>query len=90
MAITGIILHVESEQLETVRAAMDAESDLTVFGDHEGQYLVIVGELPSGSMEDRMKELEEFPGVLATYTTYVNIEDEHMSAPGENLQTSVR
>lgn len=76
MAITGIILHVVAEELETVRTAMDAEDDLTVFGDHEGQYLVVVGEIPSDKLEDRMKELEGFPGVLATYTTYVNIEDE--------------
>ena len=87
MAITGIILHVVAAELETVRQAVDAEKDLTVYGDHEGQYLVVVGEIPSPQLEDRIKELEEFPGVIATYTTYVNIEDENLHKSETNLQS---
>lgn len=86
MAITGIILHVEAKRLTAVKHAMSREQDLTVYGEHDGQYLVVVGEIPSGRLEDRIKELEEAPGVLAAYTTYVNIEDENLAEPEERLQ----
>ena len=86
MAVTGIILHVEAAKLTAVSHAMSREPDLTVYGDHEGQYVIVVGEIPSGKLEDRIKELEDAPGVLAVYTTYVNIEDENFAAPDANLQ----
>ncbi len=86
MAITGIILHVEASKLTAVSHAMSRESDLTVYGDHDGQYLVVVGEIPSGRLEDRIKELEEAPGVLAAYTTYVNVEDENLGEVGAEIQ----
>ncbi|MGL1862984.1 MAG: chaperone NapD [Pseudodesulfovibrio sp.] len=86
MAITSIILHVECAKLTSVSHAMSREPDLTVYGDHDGQYLVVVGEIPSGKLEDRIKELEESPGVLAAYTTYVNIEDEQMGESEDTLQ----
>jgi len=90
MAITGIILHVESAMLTSVSHAMSREPDLTVYGDHDGQYLVVVGEIPSGKLEDRIKELEEAPGVLAAYTTYVNVEDENLGEPEAILQPAAQ
>lgn len=78
MAITGIMLHVQRSELESVKALVAAEDDLTIYGDHDGQYLVVVGEIPSSRLKDRIKELESFPGALAAYTTFVNVEDENL------------
>jgi len=86
MAITGIMLHVMSSHLESVKKLVEAEEDLTVYGDHDGQYLVVVGEIPSSRLEDRIKELESFPGALAAYTTYVNVEDEQLDRDEAHLQ----
>ncbi|MFV0421050.1 chaperone NapD [Oleidesulfovibrio sp.] len=76
MAVAGIILHAESSRLQQVRAVVAAEKDMTIYGEHDNQYLVVVGEVPSAKLEDRIQSLEAVPGVLAVYTTYVNIEDE--------------
>jgi nitrate reductase NapAB chaperone NapD len=76
MAITGIILHTLAEKISDVRALVDDSDDLQVYGVHEDQYLVVVGEIPSETLEDRLDGLEKTDGVLAVYTTYVNTEDE--------------
>lgn len=86
MAIAGIMLHVMSSHLESVKERIEAEEDLTLYGDHDGQYLVVVGEIPSSRLEDRIKELESFPGALAAYTTYVNVEDEQLDRDEAHLQ----
>lgn len=76
MAITGIILHTLAENLDAVRAGVERSDDLTVYGVHDGSYLIVVGEIPAARLETRLKELEKTDGVLAVYTTYVNTEDE--------------
>jgi len=90
MAVAGIILHVEADKLTEVSEAVSRQPDLTVYGNHDGQYIVVVGEIPSGKLEDRTKELEKSDGVLAVYTTYVNIEDENLTAPEPHLQASAQ
>ena len=76
MAIAGIILHTLTEKTDEVRAIVEQSDELQVYGLHEEKYLIVVGEMPSSALEKRLNGLEKMDGVLAVYTTYVNIEDE--------------
>lgn len=78
MAITGIILHTRPDMAAHVSAEVDRCDDLQVYGLHEDQYLIVVGEMDSTRLEDRLEEVEKMNGVLAVYTTYVNTEDEQL------------
>ncbi|NDV18452.1 hypothetical protein GO013_03345 [Pseudodesulfovibrio sp. JC047] len=76
MAIIGIILHTLKDKTDEVRAKVEATDDMQVYGLHEEKYLVVVGEMPSETLEKRLEKWEKTDGVLAVYTTYVNVEDE--------------
>lgn len=76
MAIAGVILHVAPGAMDAVRDSVNDADDLHLYGEHDGQYLVSVAELPSSLLRERMEAIEKWSGVLAVYTTYVNLEDE--------------
>ena len=87
MAIMGLLVHVLKEDVELVEARVQQMPEMTTYGIHEEQYVVVVCETVSDQIEkvlDRVKELE---GVLTIYTTYLTIEDE-MDENG-NIETKL-
>lgn len=76
MAIAGLLVHALKEELEKVEAQIRAMPEMTLYGCHQGQYVVVVAEAPADRMEEVVDRLHAIRGMLAVYTTYVTIEDE--------------
>lgn len=76
MAIAGLLVHTLKESLEDVEAQIESMPEMTTYGIHQDQFIVVVAEVPSDEMEDRVDEIKELKGVLTIYTTYVTLEDE--------------
>jgi nitrate reductase NapAB chaperone NapD len=76
MAIAGLLVHTLKENLEAVESQIDSMSEMTTYGIHQDQYIVVVAEVPSDQMEKKVDRIKEIDGVLTIYTTYVTIEDE--------------
>lgn len=76
MAIAGLIVHTLPDCLEPVGAALETMPGLTVYGSHDGQYVMAVAEFPAADMEKEVARAEAIDGVLTIYTTYLTVEDE--------------
>ena len=76
MAIAGLLVHTLEEHLEDVEKQIKGMPEMTTYGTHQDQYVVVVAEAPSDEMETRVDSIKELEGVLTIYTTYVTIEDE--------------
>ena len=76
MAIAGLLVHTLKEHLEDVEKQIKSMPEMTTYGIHQDQYVVVVAEAPSDQMEERVDRIKELEGVLTIYTTYVTIEDE--------------
>ena len=76
MAIAGLLIHTLKENLEAVESQIDSMPEMTTYGIHQDQYIVVVAEVPSDQMGKKVDRIKEIDGVLTIYTTYVTIEDE--------------
>ena len=76
MAIAGLLVHTLKEHLEDVEKQIKGMPEMTTYGRHQDQYVVVVAEAPSDQMEKRVDSIKELEGVLTIYTTYVTVEDE--------------
>lgn len=76
MAIAGLLVHTLGEHLEGVEKQIKGMPEMTTYGIHQDQYVVVVAEAPSDQMEERVDVIKAIEGVLTIYTTYVTIEDE--------------
>ena len=76
MAIAGLLVHTLKENLEDVERQIRSMPEMTTYGIHQDQYIVVVVEAPSDQMEKKVERIKEVEGVLTIYTTYVTIEDE--------------
>jgi len=87
MAIMGLLVHVLKEDVETVETQVGQMNEMTTYGIHEDQYVVVVCETVSDQIERVMDKIKQLHGVLTVYTTYLTIEDE-MDEDG-NLETNL-
>jgi len=87
MAITGLLVHALKKNVLSVEKAVDSLAEMTSYGVHQDQYVVVVVEAPSDKLEKVVGQLDHIDGVLAVYTTYLTVEDE-IDEDG-NLQTSL-
>ncbi len=87
MAITGLLVHALKKDVVSVEKAVSLISEMTSYGIHQDQYVVVVVEAPSDRLEKVVEQLDNIDGVLAVYTTYLTVEDE-IDEDG-NLQTNL-
>ena len=76
MAIAGLLVHTLKENLEDVERQIKSMPEMTTYGIHQDQYVVVVAEVPSEQMEKKVDLIKDLEGVLTIYTTYVTLEDE--------------
>lgn len=76
MAIAGLLVHALKENLEDVEKQISSMPEMTTYGIHQDQYIVVVAETPSDQMEKKADRIKDIKGVLTIYTTYVTLEDE--------------
>ncbi len=76
MAIAGLLVHALKENLEDVEKQISSMPEMTTYGIHQDQYIVVVAETPSDQMETKVDRIKDIEGVLTIYTTYVTLEDE--------------
>ncbi len=79
MAIAGLLVHTLPEDLAAVEAEIRRMPEMTTYGIHQDQYIVVVAEVPSDRMEKRVDAIKDIEGVLTIYTTYVTLEDEFLA-----------
>lgn len=87
MAIMGFLVHALTEEVERVESEINKMACMTTYGIHERQYVVVVAEAPSDTIDDEVDAINKLDGVLTMYATYMTIEDE-MDKDG-NLETNV-
>ena len=76
MAIAGLLVHCANDARESVENLIRPMRELTLFGTHLDQYIVVVAETPSSEMEACVDRLGDIEGILAVYTTFMSFEDE--------------
>ena len=76
MAISGLLVHTLKDDLARIEGEIKKMPEMTTYGCHQDQYVVVVAEAPSNQLESEVKKIEAIDGVLTIYTTYVTIEDE--------------
>jgi nitrate reductase NapAB chaperone NapD len=76
MAIAGLLVHCLREDLSDVEKRIRSMPEMTTYGIHQDQYIVVVAEALSDQMEEKVDRIKELDGVLTVYTTYVTLEDE--------------
>jgi nitrate reductase NapAB chaperone NapD len=76
MAIAGLLVHTEKKAMQSVAARIQAMPEMSTYGTHQEEYVVVVAEAPAGQLEKVVQRLKEIEGVLTIYTTYVTVEDE--------------
>jgi nitrate reductase NapAB chaperone NapD len=76
MAIAGLLVHTLKENLGSVERQIDSMAEMTTYGIHQEQYIVVVAEVSSDQMEKKVEQINDLEGVLTIYTTYVTLEDE--------------
>jgi len=76
MAIAGLLVHTLKDDVKDVEKAVGLLAEMTTYGIHEDQYVVVVAEAPSDQMEDVVRKIDGIAGVLTIYTTYLTVEDE--------------
>ncbi len=87
MAIMGFLVHVLKEDIEEVEGRLQQMTELTTYGIHQEQYIVVVAETVSDKIESVVNRVKQLDGVLTIYTTYLTIEDE-MDEDG-NIETNI-
>jgi len=87
MAIMGFLVHALGEDVEAVEEQIKAMPEMTTYGIHQGQYVVVVAEAISDKIEAVVERVKQLDGVLTIYTTYLTIEDE-MDENG-NIETNL-
>ncbi len=76
MAIAGLLVHTLKDYIEAVEKTISHMEYMTSYGIHKDEFIVIVAEVNSGTMEKEVEKIEKIDGVLTIYTTYVTVEDE--------------
>ena len=76
MAIAGLLIHTLTEDLARIEGEIQNMDNMTTYGCHQNEYIVVVAEAPANQLEAEVKKIEAINGVLAIYTTYVTVEDE--------------
>ncbi len=76
MAIAGLLVHTITEDLARVEGEIQNMENMTTYGCHQNEYIVVVAEAPANQLEAEVKKIEAIDGVLTIYTTYVTVEDE--------------
>jgi len=76
MAIAGLLVHTLKEDLKRIEAEIRNMSEMTTYGCHQDQFIVVVAEAPADRMEKTVDRISAIDGVLTVYTTYVTVEDE--------------
>lgn len=76
MAIAGLLVHTLQENIETAEQEIKKMNNMTSYGVHNGEFIVVVAEIHSTEMEDEVDKIKDIDGVLTIYTTYVTVEDE--------------
>jgi nitrate reductase NapAB chaperone NapD len=76
MAIAGLLVHALKGELQKVEAQIRAMPEMTTYGCHQDQFVVVVADAAAEQMEKAVDRIHAIRGVLAVYTTYVTIEDE--------------
>ena len=87
MAIMGFLVHALKEDVVAVEAQLQQMPEMTTYGVHQDQYVVVVCEAVSDQIEMIMDRIKQLEGVLTIYTTYLTIEDE-MDENG-NIETNL-
>ena len=87
MAIMGFLVHALQEDVDAVEEKINAMPEMTTYGIHQGQYVVVVAEAISDRIEAVVEQVKQLDGVLTIYTTYLTIEDE-MDENG-NIETNL-
>jgi len=87
MAIMGFLVHSLRENVEAVEEQISGMPEMTTYGIHQGQYVVVVAEAISDKIEAVVERVKQLDGVLTIYTTYLTIEDE-MDENG-NIETNL-
>ncbi len=76
MAIAGFLVQAKKSELDEVETRLRSLPELTIYGAHQDQFIVVVAEAPAGQMEDVVERINRLDGVITTYTAYVTVEDE--------------
>ena len=76
MAIAGLLVHTLTEDLAHIESKIQNMDQMTTYGCHQNEYIVVVAEAPANQLEAKVKKIEAIDGVLTIYTTYVTVEDE--------------
>ncbi|MDR2574656.1 MAG: chaperone NapD [Desulfovibrio sp.] len=76
MAIAGLLVRVLSGQAEEVEAAIGAMPEMTTYGVHHDNHLVVVADAPHEKMEILFRQVRDVPGVLTCAVTSMTLEDE--------------
>ena len=76
MAIAGLLVHALTEDLARIEGEIQNMDNMTTYGCHQNEYIVVVAEAPADKLEAEVKNIEAIDGVLTIYTTYVTVEDE--------------
>ena len=76
MAVAGLLVHTLKEDLSRIEEAIQLMPEMTTYGCHQDQFIVVVAEAHSDELEDVVARLQDIDGVLSLYTTYVTVEDE--------------
>ncbi len=87
MAIMGFLVHALQDDLKHIEQVVDQMDCMTTYGIHKEQYIVVVAESPSDTIDDEVDKIKALDGVLTIYATYMTVEDE-MDENG-NLETNV-
>lgn len=76
MAIAGLLVQAHKEDLPEVEARLQELPELSTYGIHKDNYVVVVAEAPAGRLEEVVERINRLDGVLTTYTAYLTVEDE--------------
>ncbi len=76
MAIAGLLVHALLEDLARIEDRIKEMPEMSTYGCHQDQFIVVVAEAPADRLEKTVKRIEALDGVLTVYTTYVTVEDE--------------
>lgn len=76
MAIAGLLVHTLQEKVEIVEQQIEKMDNMTSYGIHKDEFIVMVAEAHSQDMENEVEKINRIDGVLTIYTTYVTVEDE--------------
>lgn len=81
MAIAGLLVHALPEAVQELEEKIGCMEEMTTYGVHEEQYVVVVVEAETDHMEMTVEKIKDLDGVLTVYTTYLTVEDELAEDP---------